>query len=73
MNQRIKELAEQCETTYIDRDGRRYAEFDKEKFAELIVRKCIKMVENEAAQYAEPVWAFELVNDMHEHFGVNDE
>ena len=73
MNQRIKELAEQCETTYIDRDGRRYAEFDKEKFAVLIVRKCIKMVENEAAQYAEPVWAFELVNDMHEHFGVNDE
>jgi len=42
MNERIKELAEQCETTYIDRDGRRYAEFDKEKFAELIVRECVE-------------------------------
>ena len=41
-----------------------------EKFAELIVLKCIKMVENEAAQYAEPTWAVELVNDMHERFGV---
>ena len=41
-----------------------------EKFAELIVLECIKMVENEAEQYAEPTWAVELVNDMHERFGV---
>ena len=25
---------------------------------------CIKIVENEAMQYAEPVWAFEIVNDI---------
>ena len=41
MNERIKELASDCETTYIDRDGRTYIEFDKEKFAELIVRECV--------------------------------
>jgi hypothetical protein len=41
-----------------------------EKFAELIVRECLGKIENEAAQYAEPVWAFELVNDIKEHFGV---
>ena len=43
------------------------------KFAELIVQDCIKIVENEAAQYAEPVWALELVNDIAEHFGVTHE
>ena len=43
---------------------------DLEKFAELIVRECLGKIENEAAQYAEPVWAFELVNDIKEHFGV---
>ncbi len=25
---------------------------------------CIKIVENEAFQYASPVWAFEIVNDI---------
>jgi len=41
-----------------------------EKFAELIVLECIKMVENEAAQYAQPTWAVELVNDIKENFGL---
>jgi len=42
MNERIKELAEQA-TTYIDpsaNDGVCW-NFDKEKFAELIVRECM--------------------------------
>ena len=42
MNERIKKLAEQA-TTYIDpsaNDGVCW-NFDKEKFAELIVRECI--------------------------------
>ena len=25
---------------------------------------CVQIVENEAMQYAEPVWAFEIVNDI---------
>ena len=41
-----------------------------EKFAELIVRGCVEIVETEAAQYAAPVWAVELINDMHEQFGM---
>lgn len=72
MNKQIRELARQAGMIVDKANG-----FDKTqltaseiRFAELIVKKCIKMVENEAAQYAEPVWAFELVNDMHEHFGV---
>jgi hypothetical protein len=43
-----------------------------QKLAELVVLECIKMVENEAEQYAEPTWAVELVDDMHERFGVTE-
>lgn len=43
-----------------------------EKFAELIVRECLNKIENEAEQYAQPTWAFELVNDIKETFGVEE-
>lgn len=69
MNERIKSLMQQAGT---DTSGKWMGVEHAEKLVELIVRECIKMVENEAAQYAEPVWAFELVNDMHEHFGVEE-
>jgi hypothetical protein len=46
MNERIKQLAEQA-TTIVDMVGPQgytssYANFDREKFAELIVRECMK-------------------------------
>ena len=71
MNERIKELEKQCWSHRVDGvlvDG--HLHFDTEKFAELIVGKCLNMIENEASTYAEPVWAFELVNDIKDHFGV---
>jgi len=73
MNQRIQQLAEQAGSTHKQNLGvyQFYAD-ELEKFAQLIVQECIKMVENEAAQYAEPVWAFELVNDIKQHFGVEE-
>ena len=43
------------------------------KFAELIVRECVRRIETEAAEYSEPVWAVELVNDILEQFGVTYE
>lgn len=43
-----------------------------EKFAELIVRKCIHKIENESEQYAAPVWAVELMDDIKETFGVKE-
>jgi len=39
-------------------------------FAELLIQECVSLIENEAAQYSEPVWAVELINDIKEHFGV---
>lgn len=74
MNERIQLLAEQA-TTRVDavpNESMAYTYFDTEKFARLIVAECIDKIENEAAQYAEPVWAFELVNDIKEHFGVEE-
>jgi len=49
MNERIKELAERCwthtnEPLYSERSP--HWEFDRNKFAELIVRECIKIVED---------------------------
>jgi len=39
-----------------------------ERFAALVAsaerEACVQIVENEAMQYAEPVWAFEIVNDI---------
>ena len=69
MNERIKELAEQA-LFESDFDDEQNIKITMDIFAELIVRECIRKIENEAAQYAEPVWAVELVNDIKETFGV---
>jgi hypothetical protein len=79
MNERIKAIGRQAGFAFIEdgvygnrwytsKCGMDASEF--EKFAELVVLECIKMIENEAEQYAAPTWAVELVNDMHERFGV---
>ena len=72
MNKRIRELAEQADIVFGHYNNNEVicSAIDITKFAELIVRECISKIENEAAQYAEPVWAVELVNDIKEHFGV---
>ena len=43
MNERIKELAEQCRTKYHNGYGGFIEQFDEEKFAELIVKECAKV------------------------------
>lgn len=79
MNELIKELAEQAGGKFFPGwwEGmstfvKFYKEEDLQKFTALIVRECLDQIENEAAQYDEPVWAFQmkLVNDIKEHFGV---
>jgi hypothetical protein len=71
MNERIKLPAQEWLGYDPERgDLHGYTFEQMREFADLIVRECIKMVENEAEQYAAPTWAVELVNDMHERFGV---
>ncbi len=57
MNERIKELVEQATTTFDF--GAPINFFDKEKFAELIVRECATL-------------AFDGPNGILEHFGVEE-
>ena len=70
MNERIKQLAEQA-TTYIDpsaNDGVCW-DFDKEKFAELIVRECANELikwKDEPFPY-DPEFGARLIK---RHFGV---
>jgi hypothetical protein len=63
MNERIRELAEQCTDRHFN-EGGGFETFDKEKFAELIVRKCAQFADN-SPQY---VGGREIL----EHFGVEE-
>ena len=64
MNERIKELAEQCES-FGSWDNKTYS-FDKEKFAELIVRECIELNRQELSFSA----FARMLDKYNEHFGV---
>lgn len=68
MNEEIKRLAIRSGLLF-QRDKLSYEE---QQFAELIVRRCLDKIENEALQYAEPVWAVELLNDIKDHFGIKE-
>jgi hypothetical protein len=76
MNERIKQITGQVLDEIVPETwvALGYDKIKEIQFrtAELIVRECLTKIENEAAQYAEPVWAFELVNDIKEHFGVKE-
>jgi hypothetical protein len=71
---RIKQLAEQA-TTYIEptsNSGEGWI-FDKEKFAELIVRECLKIVE--PTEDSGDEWCVTLkgtAQEIKEHFGVEE-
>ena len=67
MNKRVKELAEQATVDIKDEFGHWInSEFDKEKFAELIVQECIKLNKQELSFVAFDV----LFNRYEEHFGT---
>lgn len=75
INERIQELVKLTDGQFYEgfagsTNFVKFAEDDLQKFAELIVQECINKIEIEASQYAEPVWAFELINDIREHFGA---
>jgi hypothetical protein len=81
MNERIKELAEQCTSwsegsTWTSREV-----FDKEKFAELIVRECTRIIANQAwesrtaganGDWAEYNALSRVAGQIKEHFGVEE-
>ena len=88
MNERIKDLAEQCRTT-INYGMGKYETFNDQRFAELIVRDCMTMCAELQADYlkhrlgtdnfqdkniyAEGETACDILKyKMKNHFGVNE-
>jgi len=77
MNKRLRELIEIC--TNVDSigiDETLYYSFDKEKFAELIVRECSDKIERdykyERGEDTKWIIAFAIANDLKAHFGVEE-
>ena len=74
MNERIQALIEQCKhtsTTYFDGRGNvTETYFDKEKFAEMIVRECVKVCESRVGNRDYNTGRMHCVSDLKEHFGV---
>ena len=73
MNERIKELIQQCEHTtqhsYAVGDGIfEVHHFDKEKFAELIIRECAQV----AADFVPGYGLVPFSKRFNEHYGVED-
>ena len=72
MNERIEQLAEQCwvhtnEPLFSAKSP--HWEFDRQKFAELIVRECIDTVSDCSIEYCTRP---QIVNELKEHFGVEE-
>jgi hypothetical protein len=76
MNERIKELAEQSYEDFQTLTSPKYLVFNKEKFAELIIQKCISQIaligvsnfKNE-----DIMWTVETaIASIKEHFGVEE-
>ena len=68
MNERINELAEQATTIEYGADRGFFLLLDKEKFAQLIVRECMRLNSKELS-----ITAIErLLPVYEEHFGVEE-
>jgi hypothetical protein len=60
MNERIRELAEQCHRTFSEHH------IDLDRFAELIVRECIDAVSDCSIEYCTRP---QIVSEIKQHFG----
>ena len=72
MNERIKQLAEQC----WNKRPEDQLHFDNEKFAELIVRECILTIQMGITRDGTKTEKFKRsmihIKDIKEHFGVEE-
>ena len=78
MNERIQELAEQCYEHDQSWTGVGQRIFNKEKFAELIVRECVNRVTSKANGWGDMTGfaikesILDCANDLKQHFGVEE-
>jgi hypothetical protein len=74
MNNRIKELANQCRIEYRDGHGGFIEQFDEERFAELIIAECAKVSEDDITDGDACCTntAYRIASQIKEHFGVEE-
>jgi hypothetical protein len=76
MNERIRQLAEQSTSLWQTMDGEWEEDFDKEKFAELIIRECIgccEQVISDPVPKSVDTWlngGSQCIDEIKQHFGV---
>ena len=74
MNERIRELADQAGFILHQMENLPdFYIFNKEKFAELIVRECARVIDRgdgEMSSQAETIWCNVCRDDILKHFGV---
>ena len=73
MNERIRLLAEQATKHYpATESSGEFSTFDKEKFAELIVRECIEVCKSRVGNSDYNTGRMHCMSDLKEHFGVEE-
>ena len=75
MNERIKELIEECTDRHFSECVGGFETFDKEKFAELIVKECTNVIEGGSFlhdQAPAALFAKECSGAIKRHFGVEE-
>ena len=78
MNERILELADKAGADIWDDQASAGSHFNIEKFAELIVKECVSVVENLSPGYddyrnqIEDAFRGDCVNQIKQHFGVGE-
>ena len=72
MNERILELAEQCGFRSNPNVYDRNQSFDKEKFAELIVKECVAVLIQHHPYTTDPEAYHYAISLIEEHFGVRE-
>ena len=72
MNERIRELIEECTDRHFPEGDNMFETFDKQRFAELIVRECLQVISKSDATCSDE-WDY-AERDLHglikSHFGV---
>jgi homogentisate 1,2-dioxygenase len=84
MNERIDKLIEECTDRHFSDCVGGFETFDKEKFAELIVKECAELVKDQLKvipadqkdwdghNYGYTAAVYETLDRLEEHFGVKE-
>ena len=72
MNERIRELEKQSYTEVMHEMGGTYMAFDKEKFAELIVKKCMDVAKYHTPDTEECEYTWLIHDKIKKYFGVKE-